>query len=114
MNPRYKFVSEFNETVKPKEIVYYYQLASFKDPKTNKYNIRRFTINENDEFIDVKETSLNSKEFRKFIKTQKPNKYKVFSVYTLDIIQYPTLSDISLCKSEILSKNNEYYGYAPF
>lgn len=108
----YKFVSKFNNETTSDSINYFYQLCTFKNPKTKKYCIRRFTINGNNEFIDIRDGELDSRDKYKFIKTHKSNEYKLYGTYDLTYIDYPVLTDILLLKSSILAKDADYTGYA--
>ena len=112
---KYKFVNSFDEPEPCNEPnISLYQIAAFADPKTNLYHARRFTINYNNEFVSVKNHYINKRMYRKLLKVKKNNEYKLFSVYDLENVGYPSLSDILLLKSDILSTNYDYYGYAPF
>ena len=111
---KYKFVNSFDEpecTAEPN--INFYQLAIFADLNTKLYHIRRFTINQNNEFVAVRNHYINKRTFDKFLKKKKNHEYKMFSVYELDNVNYPTVSDILLLKSDILSTNYYHYDYAP-
>lgn len=113
---KYKFVNSFDEKTKPVcdvPDIHFYQLAAFADLKTKLYHVRRFTINSTNEFVGVSDHYVNKRTFDKILKRKKNNEYKVFSVYNLNSVEYPSLSDILLLKSDILSTNYDYYGYAP-
>ena len=111
----YKFVSSFNEPVDDNYNISFYQLSSFPDPKHKTYHLRKFIIdNNNNTFVDVKDYRLKKRQFEKFLKRKRGNEYKTYSVYDLDVVGYPTLSDILLLKSDILSTNHDYSGFAPF
>lgn len=108
----YKFVSNFNDDEAIQEPnLYFYQVAAFADLQTNKYHIRRFTINHNNEFIDVKDRDISKRMFDKFLKYKKSNQYKLYPVYDLNYVDMPEISDILLLKSDLLS-NHDYAGYA--
>jgi len=113
---KYKFVDTNNPPVpyKPEQnISYYYQVAIFFNKKLNGYHIRKFFINSDNDVIDAREYILTPSQFKKFIRNTKPNIYRTYSVYSLYNIQYPHISDILLLKSNILSKDHDYTGYAP-
>jgi len=117
MNKQYKFVSNFDDDVKPLQLptVHFYQVCTFPNPKTKKYQLRRFTVNENNEFVDVKAGQIDETKYNQFIKTQHVNKYKPYSVYSIEDVSYPTLSDILLCRSDIMGhRDNNYSGFAQF
>jgi hypothetical protein len=110
----YKFVSNFNEPEQQNDLISFYQVASFSHPKNNTYHFRRFIINNDNHFVNIKEYFLNKKQFDKFIQKKKSNEYRMYSVYSLNTVAYPTLSDVLLVKSNTLKNNYNYYGYAPF
>ena len=112
----YRFVSDFNQSEPTNDtaITYFYQLATFPDKKTNKYHLRRFSISDNNEFVDVKNYALNKKQYSRFLEVKKRNEYKCYSVMDLNVVNYPVLADILLAKSSILSTAYDYTGFAPF
>jgi hypothetical protein len=114
---RYSFVTPTNvvenkQNIRP--IIYIYQICIYKNPYDHKFHLRRFAVSPNNEFIDLKYYKLDKKQCKKFVKSTPPNKYKSYSTYSLENIEYPTLSDIFLSQSDILESNYNYSGYAPF
>ena len=109
----YQFVANFEEEP-VEQLCSFYQIASFLDPKTGKYHVRRFVINNNNEFLNIRDHYLNKNQYYKLFKRKKPNEYKVYSVYNLNSINYPVLGDILAAKSSILSTSSDYYGASPF
>ena len=115
MSRRYKFVSSFEkEEEVPVVTTSFYQVAAFPHPSKNKHQIRRFVLNDHNEFVDVRSVYLSEDQFKKFITTRSPNVFKCFSVYTLDDIDYPTLPDVLTAKSSIMSQDLSYDNYARF
>lgn len=115
----YKFVSNFNEqdnndNKNDNNNKSFLQIASFPNPKTKTYHVRKFIIDSNNTFAGVKDYSLNKKQFNKLLMRKNNNEYKMYSVYDLNIVNHPSLSDILLLKSSTLNNNYNYYGYAPF
>lgn len=110
----YNFVNNFNQIPKEEHFINFYQLASFADPKTCKYHIRRYKVNDNNEFVSIKEYHLPKRLYQKLIKSKRPNSYKMYTVYNLNIVNHPTMSDILTAKSSMLDINSYYYGAAPF
>lgn len=94
--------------------VLFYQVAYFLNPKTKKYNVRKFTINSMNEFADIKDYYLDKERYEIFMKLKKPNEYRMFEVYDFKNIDPPSLSDILILRSQILSNNDEFDGYATF
>ena len=93
---------------------YYYQMCSFPNPRTNKLHMRKFVIDHDNNFINISNYQLSYDQYKKFMKTKRPNEYKQFSTYDLSEINYPTLHDILLLKSDILGTDHSYSGFAPF
>lgn len=112
---KYNFVNNFNDTPGTNSpLVSFYQLATFPNPKTNKYLLRRFIIDENNNFKQIKHYQLSQTSYNKFLKLKKPNEYKLLAVYDFTSVNYPSVADILFLKSAILSNNYDYSGYAPF
>lgn len=117
--PKYTFITksnsiDINKNFENKIAYFYFQLCSFINPKLKKYVIRRFAINQNNEFIKVDYFNLSEKQFKKFIQVKKKHEYKIYPVYELSSIDYPNLGEILISKSDILSTNHNYSGFAPF
>lgn len=92
----------------------FYQVCNFKNPTTRKYNLRKYVVNRKNEFVEVKDYLLNSKNFKRFLKTNKPHTVKRLNFDNLDRVDPPNYFDISTAKSDILDTNSSYTGYAPF
>lgn len=90
------------------------QIASFPNPKTKLYHIKRFIIDQNNEFAGIKEYFLSKRRYDKLLQRKKRNQYKLYAVYNLNTVNYPSMSDILMLKSDILGSNHNYYGFAPF
>jgi hypothetical protein len=114
-NMKYKFVSNFEEPKAiPEKIVEYYQICAFKDKDTGLYQVRKFTINGNNEFTEIKIMKLNKKDLKKLLATKKQNEYRIYSVYDVQMITYPTLSDVLELKSQMITGLYDDYGFAAF
>lgn len=116
---RYSFIprSEYQDRnrVDPNStLTFYYQICMFKNPDDNKYHMRKYVVNGNNEFINIKDYRLNSKQNKKFYSMKKQHEYKRFGVFHLDNVPPPSLFDVSTSKSDILGKDYDYTGYAPF
>lgn len=111
----YKFVKSFDPEPDPNDtITLFFQIATFPNPENKTYHVRRFMINAKDEFKSVKDYFLTQKQYQKFVQKRKPNEYKLYSVYNLKMVKYPTLADVLGVKSSMLASNVNYYGEAPF
>lgn len=114
---RYQFITptqveENKDAIKP--IVHFDQICTFKSPYDGMYNLRRFFINSKYDFIDIKQYKLTKKQYKQYIKTTKPQKYKCYSTYELKNIDYPSIANIMTSQSNILDINYDYSGFAPF
>lgn len=96
------------------DYTFYYQICTFPNPRTNRFDMRKFIINKNNEFVAVKEFNLTKKQCKKFYNYKKTHQFRNYPVYTLNDIDYPSISDILTAKSDILRNNYDYTGYAPF
>jgi hypothetical protein len=92
----------------------FYQMALYSNPKTKLYHIKRFMVDENDNIIDMKNYNIEKEKYDKIVKYKKPNQYKLYSVFDLKNVGYPSKGDILVLKSNILASNNSYTGYASF
>jgi hypothetical protein len=106
MNQNFRFTSASNQD----EYIYnppdrkfkYYQLCSFKNPYNSKYHIRRFIVNSRNEFVNIQEGYITSKEYNRFIQSHKLNEYKQYNTYDLNQVNYPNMGEISIVQSPIL------------
>ncbi|AYV78863.1 MAG: hypothetical protein Edafosvirus40_8 [Edafosvirus sp.] len=122
MNNKKKYVfanpppnEEDEMTYKPStKMSFFYQVCLFRNPWDNFYYVRRFTLNGNNDFVDVKEAKYNEKQYKKLLEKCKINEYKCYSSYNFENIDYPQKGDILASTSNILSKDFDYSGYAPF
>jgi len=109
----YKFVDNFDPS--EEEITSnFLQIAEFMHPKTKHHHVRKFTINQSNEVINMKDYYLNKSKYERLLKKKKPNEYKLYSVYSLNDVNHPNASHILAMKSSILQTNHDYYGFAPF
>lgn len=114
--PTYEFSTTKDPSLLPKtpeEICFVYQICTFKNPRTHKFHMRKFTLNGENQFIRLHNYRLSKKQCKLFFKIKKAHEYKCFSTYTLEEIEYPKLGDILMARSNILSMNHNYTGFAP-
>lgn len=90
------------------------QIAMFPNKKTNQYNVRKFTINNNNEFVDIKDYYLSKKSYDLLLSKKRSHEYKFFAVYDLNNTPYPTMADIHMLRSDMIGNNYNHYGFAPF
>lgn len=93
--------------------VKYYQIALYKNDK-NLYHVRRITLNGNNSITEVKEAFFKKDNLEEFVKSKKTNTYKIYPVYSLNRVEYPTAADISLARSDILHHSHNYTGFSPY
>lgn len=111
----YKFVARFDEPDKVDETTKsFLQIASFEHPKNKLYHVRKFNINETNEFVNIKEYHVSKNKHNRLLRKKNKNEYKLYSVYSLNDVDYPNMSDILAMKSDILQSKYNYYGSAPF
>lgn len=112
----YHFITKQNDQqfTPPQQLQSFIQIALFPHPKTKLYHVRKFKIDEGGNVIKMMEYNIIKGQYEKLIKQKKPNEYKQYSVYSLKNIEYPSRGDILLLKSNILSTNSSYSGYASF
>jgi len=119
IKPRTKYVFATSNNVEEEEqlnntISYFYQICIFPVPKTKLYNMRKFVINGKNEFVDIKDYQLTEDQCKKFYDSKKKHEYKCFSTFSLDNVNTPTLNDVNTAKSNILTNEYSYTGFAPF
>ena len=114
-NVKYTFVNKHTYNTQNKvndDYIYYFQVATYIHPFKNGYHVKRHTVDSENNLINVKDYYINKKQMNKLIKKY-PNKFKFYSVYELDDISIPKLGDINTARSELLSSNYSYSGFAP-
>lgn len=98
----------------PKGQFKFYQICLYANPYTKKRNVRKIVVNEMGNIIDISERDITDRQFNHFIKTQRDNRYKLYSTYDLSLIDLPNPGDILQTQSELLNNDNVQYGYAKF
>lgn len=88
---------------KPKPVEYtYYQICQFPKPNTKDYSIRRLKINENFEFISIKEKDYNKKKIDRFIERTPENKFSTYPTFNIKTVGLPDPNQIICANSELL------------
>jgi len=118
-NVKYTFVKpssgdDYLPKTTPGDYTFFYQICAFSNPKNKKYHMRKFVVDENYKFVDIRDFYLSKKSYKKFFAEKKPHEYKTFPYYTLDDANYPHMTDILTAKSSMLDDSNNYTGFAPF
>lgn len=89
---------------KPEKRTYkFYQLCLYPNQYNNRHWYRKIYINELGNILKVSESTLNERQYIKFIRNEKPNTYKLYSTYDLSIIDLPNPVDILRLQSPLLN-----------
>ena len=96
------------------DVIKFYQICMFPNPKMGKYEIREFTITGKDEIVSRKKYEVSEDIQKKLLHTLRDNKYRLYSTVTLENIEFPSCQDIALARSGILNNDSDYAGYASF
>lgn len=110
----YKFVNSFDKQEPIINNKTFLQIATFPNSKTKLFHVRKFTINNDNQFIGIKDYYINLCTYNKLLNKRRRNEYKLYAVYDLNTVDVPSLSDIFILKSDILGTDYNYYGSAPF
>ena len=117
-NTNFKFTSKSTQDDlvynPPQKIFKYYQLCSFKNPWNSKFHIRRFIMNERNEFVSIDENYIDAKKYERFVRSHKLNEYKLYNVYDLNHVAYPSMGEITIIQSPILDTVSDYSGFSKF
>lgn len=104
--PQYTFSNHDQQNIQsynPYEIRFYYQLCGFAHPNTKRYHLRKYVMNENNEFLTVVDEYLTRRQCKKFMNDKKDREYKIYSVYSLNNVAPPSLADLNTSFSELLN-----------
>jgi hypothetical protein len=92
----------------------YYQICQFKNKFTKKYDTRKIVFNEKHEILKIFERDYSLDELNKFIKHHRKNKFKIYAVDEISLVELPPITDIICCQSELLNNDNKTYGWQQF
>lgn len=96
----------------PDTVTKFYQICGHTNPKTHLHCVRTIYINGSNEFIKIEEKCYSKQIVDKFIEKHKVNNRIIYSTYDLNSVPLPTLGEILVAKSEILSNDMSYSGFA--
>jgi len=116
-NKKYTFVTPPSSSIYADNVlspIKFYQLCGFPNPRTNKYEIREVNINGMNEIEQYKILHVNHDTYQKIIRALRDNKYRLYTTYNLDHIELPTCNDITLARSVMLNRDENYSGFATF
>lgn len=114
---KYSFVPKKRDIItnsfeKPAEVKFY-QMAMYK-ADNGRYHVRRIVYDEDNRIKEVKTSYLTKDKIQDFVEKRRSNSYKIYPVYSLDTVTYPSSADITLARSVILSADYNYTGYSPY
>lgn len=98
-------LNDLNEDKIKKQINTYYQICQFKNKFTKKYETRKIVFDELGKILKIYEKEYNYEELSIFMKHHRENKYKIYSVYSIQDVELPTTTDIICCQSELLNND---------
>ena len=93
----------------------YYQICLYKDEHKNMYGIRKVKFNEKMEIIDVRVKYYPKKILDKFIeknKLTKENKVRLYPYNDINMVPYPTMSDMNESFSGLLNGGCSVIGFS--
>jgi hypothetical protein len=83
------------------QFTFFYQICTFPNPNTNKFHLRKFVINNRNEFVNTQEFYLSKRQCKRFYEMKNSHEYRNYPMYSLDDVPYPKASDITLSKSSL-------------
>lgn len=98
----------------PTEVTIFHQICAYPNPKSQLHCVRTLHVGGNNEIIHQHEKCYQKKALQKFIQSSRGNDYKMYSTYDLNSIPLPTCGELLVAKSEMLSHDYGYSGYAPY
>jgi len=119
-NKKYVFVTPKSTSLyeedkpQPEKDFKFYQVAIFPNPKTARFEIREVLISGSGDIKGYKMYNVNEDTHRKFIRGLHEGRYKMYPIYTLESIEFPSCQDIMLAMSGMINDDNEYTGHAKF
>lgn len=113
---RFKFINKRNEFeyCPKKELMSFYQICQFKNPYSGRYDTRKIIFNEHGEIVKTFEKEYSQEKITKFTKSHRENKYCMYPVTSIKLIDLPDPANILEAKSELLNNNNTDYGWAKY
>lgn len=103
----HKFVTSFEKpTEEIEQTTSLYQIATFMNPNTGFHHVRKFKINQKNEFVDITNHFISENRYKKLVSKIGPNKCKYYSVYDLNNVAYPNFAEVMTAKSDIIAVGN--------
>lgn len=92
----------YNKSVYKNDPIIFYQIAGFKNYKTNTYDIRIIYIDSNNIITNFKNGRITKQEYKNLKQKVNNCRIKIYPVDTLIYIDMPYSSDIALARSQLL------------
>jgi hypothetical protein len=89
----------------------YYQVCQFKNPFTDKHDIRKVVFDESGEIKKVYERQYEGSEVKKFVKSNNNNKYRIFPVREMSMVGYPSSGELLEVCSSLVNNDCKQYDY---
>jgi hypothetical protein len=91
-----------------------YQISQFEHPTKKRYHVRKVIFNDECSEMKIQDGYLREEKIRHIKRKYQKQQYKIYGVYSLDMIPNPTVGELLQCKSELISTTNNQSGYALF
>ena len=103
-----RFSSKMNEEdglvyMPPKKTYKFYQICSFKNPDTQKYDVRVILFDEYSEITKTGIYMVPAKECNELINKCRSNQYKIYQAYYIESVDLPSMDDLLVMQSPLLS-----------
>ena len=80
----------------------FHQICMYKDLKSNKYNVRTLTLDENQNIVKETVKLYTEEQCNALISSSKDHEYTIYPTYDLDLVAYPNVDDLLKTQSELL------------
>ena len=87
----------------PKRTSKFYQICSYKNPSTNKFDVRVIIFNELAETVDIKYYRLSTRECKSITKNHNVNEYRLYQTYDIELVGLPETDDLLRVNSTLLN-----------
>jgi hypothetical protein len=114
MNRKIQFTTpENNLLYKPeKKLSKFFQICYFKNPKTNKFHIRKILYNQDGKILGAIRKMYTSVQMKKFYQLHKKQEYQTYNTYDIELVKYPTEDQLMMNMSCLINNDYESYDFA--
>ncbi len=98
-----------------KSVHSYYQICSYKDENKDLYGVRKIKFDENIKILSANVKYYPKKIINKFIEKNKnvnENKIKMYPYNNINMVPYPTMSELNESFSNLLNGNGNMSGFS--